>query len=228
MKKIFKYILRLLYFFPFGKQFLLRIVLEDEEKTLLDFKKAGFFVDNGWFHSLKLKMPVDKFNSPLPWLTYSCIDFLIPRINNQVNLLEYGSGNSTLFFAKRVNHVTSIEHNHDWFKKMQKTKSKNIDIYHKDIEEMVYATFPLSLKKEFDIILIDGRDRNICCVYATKLCSKIGIIILDDTHRDRYNEGRNQLKKSGYREIEFWGIAPGDYGKKCTSLFYRNNNILKI
>ncbi len=41
-------------------------------------------------------------------------------------LFEFGSGNSTLFFAERVKNVISVEHNKEWYQIVNSTKPSNV------------------------------------------------------------------------------------------------------
>ena len=58
--------------------------------------------------------------------------------------------------------------------------------------------------------------------------SQNGGLILDDSEREEYQNGVIHLKQLGYNELDFWGIAPGIFYNKCTSIFYRDNNCLGI
>lgn len=60
-------------------------------------------------------MPVDKFNNPLPWFTYSAISFIEKKLLKSFNVFECGAGNSTKWFAKRVNSIISVEHDRKFF-----------------------------------------------------------------------------------------------------------------
>lgn len=50
----------------------------------------------------------------MPWMTYDAIDFLASNCRSDSTIFEWGSGGSTLFFAKRCRHVTSVEHDGKW------------------------------------------------------------------------------------------------------------------
>lgn len=50
----------------------------------------------------------------LPWMTYDAIDFLSSICRSDSQVFEWGSGGSTLFFSRRCDHVTSIEHDKKW------------------------------------------------------------------------------------------------------------------
>jgi predicted O-methyltransferase YrrM len=50
----------------------------------------------------------------LPWITFPAIQFLKRIIQPEMKIFEYGIGGSTLFFAKRVKEVISVEHDPEW------------------------------------------------------------------------------------------------------------------
>ncbi len=49
--------------------------------ALLSQMHSGYLKDEGWFNSFLNKIPVDKLNNPIPWLTYPCISFIDERLN---------------------------------------------------------------------------------------------------------------------------------------------------
>ena len=55
----------------------------------------------------------------IPWITFSGIDFLKKISHSEMHIFEYGSGGSTSFWASRVKHITSVEHNRSWFEKIK-------------------------------------------------------------------------------------------------------------
>jgi hypothetical protein len=79
-----------------------------------------------------------------------------------------------------------------------------------------------------DIISVDGRMRVDCIRQAAATIGLSGVIILDDAERPEYAEGVQLLHSSGFRSLEFWGLAAGRCDRKCTQLFYRSENILGI
>ena len=86
---------------------------------LISMYAFGYFNEIGWINSLKKQMPMDENFNPLPWVTYGFIDFISERLNNSMDIFEYGSGNSTLWYAMRVNSITSVEHDSEWLKKIK-------------------------------------------------------------------------------------------------------------
>jgi hypothetical protein len=172
---------------------------------------------------------VDEKNQPLPWVTYSFIDFIKPRLNQELRVFEYGSGNSTLFYAKYVKNVVAVEHDKKWYENLVDRLPTNAKVLYKKLEQGgEYCKASEQSRSEYDIIVVDGRDRVNCLLFATNAVTLNGVIVLDDSEREDYSEGVQYMKKAGFRQLDFWGIAPGLTYKKCTSVFYKDNNCLDI
>lgn len=50
----------------------------------------------------------------LPWMTFAACEFLRGWLRNEMSVFEWGSGGSTIFFAKHAGRVTAIEHEEAW------------------------------------------------------------------------------------------------------------------
>jgi len=198
-------------------------------KQLISMGTKGYLYDIGWIHSFEKRMPIDQNGNPLPWVTYSFINFIENRLDKTMDIFEYGVGNSTLWYSKRVNSVISVEHDKKWFEKMRQLVPNNVKIYYQSLEnENAYSKFPSFLKKKFDIIIIDGRERVNCIKNSINFLKKGGIIVLDDSERLEYKEGINFLLENGYKKIDLWGISPGTFYNKCTTIFYKEKNCIGI
>jgi hypothetical protein len=55
-----------------------------------------------------------------PWYSFAAIDFLRRSLTKDTRVYEYGSGGSTVFFARHVQEVISVEHDADWSHKVKK------------------------------------------------------------------------------------------------------------
>jgi len=208
------------------------LILLKEPKILsklLSLRLSGYLVDVGWFSAFKIGEPVDKNFEPLPWLTYSFIDFITERLSKEYNVFEFGSGNSTLFFAERVKQVCSVEHSGEWYNKLtgKIPGNSNLILSKSDNTEDYIAGLKQSNLK-YDLIIIDGIHRVDCCLSASNYLTDKGVIILDDSEREQYNEGIEYLTNKGFKKIDFWGIPPGMLIRKCTTVFYKSNNCLGI
>jgi hypothetical protein len=198
-------------------------------RTLLSFNDKGYLDEVGWFNAFDSRSPVDQDNNPIPWVTYSFIDFIKERLKKQHTVFEFGSGNSTYFYAKYAGIVVSVEHDKEWYDKIVKTKPENAElIYCELVRDGDYCRVPVKLEEAFDIIIVDGRDRVNCCKQAVNAVSANGVIVLDDSERDFYKEGIAFLISKGFKELSFTGISPGLFYRKATSVFYRPDNCLNI
>lgn len=197
--------------------------------ALLSQRSFGYLNEVGWFESFLLLQSVDKNKNPIPWFSYPFIDFLTPRLTKDLVLFEFGSGNSTLFFAKRVKEVISVEHNKEWYQIVNSTKPSNVKLIQTESDSVTdYVGYFSNLKEKVDIIIVDGLHRNECLINSINKLSENGVIILDDSERNEYEQGKDFLLNNNFNSIEFWGIAPTVLFKKCTTLFYKSNNCLGV
>jgi hypothetical protein len=200
-------------------------------RSLLSFDKKGYLEDIGWFKAFDSKSPVDRDGNPIPWVTYSFIDFIKERLNKQHTVFEFGSGNSTYFYAKYAGIVVSVEHDKEWFEKIEKSEAKPENselIFCELVRGGDYCHMPLKLEEKFDIVIVDGRDRVNCCKQAVEALSDNGVVVLDDSERNDYKEGVEFLISKGFKHLLFSGISPGLFYRKSTSVFYKADNCLDI
>lgn len=198
-------------------------------KMILSFGIKGYLHDIGWFNSFRSKMPVDHNNDPIPWVTYSFIDFIKDRIDNTHVIFEFGSGNSTFFYAKHANKVVSVEHDKAWFNKIVKKKPANSEMIFCELEDGgEYCRVPQTCPEKFNIIIIDGRDRVNCCKQCLPAITNDGVVVVDDSERPQYQDGISFLKQNDFKELRFTGISPGVFIYKATSVFYKPNNCLGV
>ncbi|MEM7086980.1 MAG: FkbM family methyltransferase [Bacteroidota bacterium] len=192
--------------------------------------KLDYLKKEGWMDSVRYGLPVDEAGNPLPWFTYSSIHFIEGNIKASHNVFEFGSGNSTQWFANRVKDVVSLEHDLKWYEKMKDPFSKyaNISYHHKPLDTGTYETHINHFKDTFDIIIIDGRKRIECAKNSLSALKQDGIIIWDNSDRDVYDEGYQFLVNNGFKRLDFWGLGPINSYSWCTSVFYRPLNCFNI
>jgi hypothetical protein len=166
------------------------IFSSQKDRDLRSFKHwtVGYFINriSVFFY--------EKSNPEHPWLTKSANMILSELLKKSDIGLEFGSGRSTIYFAKRLKHLTSIEHNELWYNKVnakiQQNGLNNINYIFaaKDKEddrgnESKYVETINGFKDEsFDFILVDGAYRDFC---ALKVLPKIfpgGILTVDNAN----------------------------------------------
>ena len=185
----------------------------------------------GWYKSAWQNASVDKDGQPIPWLTYPAIHYLESnrKALKSTNVYEFGSGNSTLWWAKKAKAVTSVEYFNKWFKKLGPSLPKNVSyVFAENNDTHDFANAILQEKNNFDIIIVDGRDRVQCALNAAQKLTKNGVIIWDNSERERYQTGVKKLHKLGFKQLEFFGPVPIDNKLEITSIFYRPNNLFDL
>ena len=183
----------------------------------------------GFSTSLKQKKPCDKNGNPVPWMNYNVISFLKGRLNKDLSLFEFGSGYSTIFYSNLVSKVVSVEYDKNWLNKIQDMVPPNAELVFKSLDyDGEYCQSILSTNSNFDVVVVDGRDRVRCAKHAVNALSDRGVIIFDDSQRGTYEEGLEYLAEKGFRRLDFEGLKPNNYGFDRTSIFYKDNNCLNI
>ncbi|MDJ1471634.1 hypothetical protein [Xanthocytophaga flava] len=181
--------------------------------------------DYGHAKSLQLQQCVDKNTNPLPWFTYPAIEYLKQLDLSQKTVLEWGSGNSSLFFSSLAKKVYSIEHNADWYERVKGFKIANQTIVNATEEQYVDAIKKFDTK--FDIIIVDGILRNECASIAHDFLNSGGLIILDNS--DRHPDISKDLRVKNLIQVDMHGLGPINNYTWTTSFFFtRDFNFLPL
>jgi len=167
----------------------------------------------------------------LPWFSYAAIDFLAGHVRPEMEVCEYGSGGSTLFFGRRTRRVVSIEDNEKWFSLVSERVTRlgltnvELNLYPFDFknpvgfEKSAYLNaLPNSL---FDIIVIDGSEewdqvRPVCFNHAENFVKPGGLIVVDDSWRYPSLRAKNRAK----RHQIFQSVGPCRPGVTSTDIFF--------
>ena len=80
-----------------------------------------------FYNKFKVKLYERKYPE-YPWLTEQANSILSTLLKPTDVGLEFGSGRSTIWFAKRIKYLTSVEHNKLWYDKVSKMIKENINI----------------------------------------------------------------------------------------------------
>ena len=199
--------------FPYG------VVIEAQSRD------DSYLVSTGWARSRRERAPVDREGRPLPWYTYPAIRFLEARMRPHFRVFEFGAGNSTRWWAERVAGVHAVEHDAGWVDRLRPQLGGNAAVEYRPVDS---ADYPVPDGGPFDIVVIDGRRRNECARHAVAALAGNGVIVWDNSERERYDEGKRHLVALGFRQLDFWGVVPGNVKEIATSIFYRADNCLGI
>jgi hypothetical protein len=145
------------------------------------------------------------------WMTDKEQVFFKTYLNEKQRILEWGCGSSTVHITEIVKEVHSIEHNKDWYNKINQellnVNNVTVHLCEPDIEYIegghcgtfqqfkTYITKPLELGI-FDLIFIDGRARIECSKICKDISHKDTLIFIHDYRGRFYNEN--------YQEVEHY------------------------
>lgn len=195
----------------------------------LVYSGRSYLKQQGYWRSALYKSPMTLEGDPLPWMNYGVIDFLVERLRPDMCMFEYGSGYSTEFYAARVQSVISVEHDREWFDMMSKSLPGNVSLHYvQSADDNEYIAAAVETGQKFDFIVVDGRNRVACIKSAVAALGDAGVMLLDDSGRERYRDGVRYLLERGFRQIRFCGLKPGSIESYCTSIFYRQGNCFGI
>ena len=167
-----------------------------------------------WISEYILRL--DTVNAGYMWTSYSLHQFLHSLNLKNKNVLEFGSGGSTVFFLKRKANLITFEHSKVWIEKLKlrlgnqsKWKPYLVEYIRREDDPNGYLKYIEKIQgiedETLDIALVDGRHR-VECVRAVQ--SKLvagGQIILDDSDRASYEESYEILKN--WRTFRISGYA---------------------
>ena len=188
--------------------------------------RRSFIQRSGWLRSYATGTSVGPEGQPVPWYTYSAVDFLDSRDLSALDVFEYGSGNSTLWWAARCREISSVEHDLGWYEIVQPSLPAGTQYQHIDVDSGEYHLAADRWATTPNLIVVDGQLRNQCIDIAIKCISPQGVIVLDNAEREEYADGRSALADAGFREVAFVGQGPINTTEWTTSIFYRDNNVL--
>jgi hypothetical protein len=180
----------------------------------------------GWVVSRRTSQSIDAAGNPLPWYTYPAIRFLENRLPTGLDVLEFGSGNSTLWWMARAKFVLSVETDHVWAEHVRNRLSSNTLVRLAKEEDFLQTV--QSVGQKFDVIVIDGAARNACAGFVSELITESGVVIWDNSDREEYAPGFDVLLKQGFKRVDFIGMGPINIYEWSTSIFYRHNNFLDL
>ena len=118
------------------------------------FKKA-----NQWLSALSKDRSLDLDGLPMPSYSVAAMHFLEERLKKDMNVFEFGSGLSSLFYARKCKNVTAIEHDSGWYNEVKSQNSSNLSIYLKDLKSGNgdYEKAIFDFDEQYDLIVVDGR-----------------------------------------------------------------------
>ena len=157
--------------------------------------------------------------NPKPFIVYEAINKLSEILTPYDKVLEFGSGNSTLWFLKQQARLTSIEHSSQW------ANAVNHFIHEEKFDEELirFFEFKLTQKEEthayidgledetFDVVFVDSsngfNNRNESIEHSLSKLKEGGWMVLDNSDHPNNWPGGVYLD-SLYKRERFTGYTP--------------------
>lgn len=118
-----------------------------------------------------------------PWLTHGALDEIVALPNlGGTDVLEWGGGFSTLWWALECRSVVTVESNPVWCDWLAERLPSNVWLHH-ETDPMRYAELPLVLQQHFGIVVVDGLDRTRCIEAALRLPRPL-VLVVDNWQQD--------------------------------------------
>lgn len=134
-----------------------------------------------------------------PWLAPGAIAWLERHLHPDMRGWEWGSGRSTLWFARHLRALTSIENDAAWFAAVSQSLTQagihNVDLRHIPLDHSEADTYrsdytplprnPAAILAEddasLDFVVVDGWYRPVCARAALSKLKPGGILLIDNT-----------------------------------------------
>jgi|GEM_PF-5353026 len=151
----------------------------------------------------------EKNHPDMPWFAREAIPFIEKNLKPDYIGFEWGSGRSTVWFAKRIKHITSVEGRESWHNEVKKMlKKENIENKvdlrlakisnehnYSPIEVNNYVSQIDNFKKfSLDVVTVDGHCRIPCLKNCLEKIKPGGMLILDNSDLPEFNEFHKIMK----------------------------------
>lgn len=185
-----------------------------------------FSFGTGHFRSALRSRAMDKAGQPVPWYTYPAVSYLAQLDFSDADILEFGGGQSTIWWSERARTVTCLEANETWSGELsQRLKHcTGVTVRHVASPE---ESARLVEKRSFDVIIVDdgsgvgpeGRQRNAETAFGSIRAG--GLIVVDNADAEYSEPILRSASNGGWNRIDFMGFTPGSLGQSCTSVFFK-------
>lgn len=137
------------------------------------------------------------------WRSFDRVLSHLCRERSPRSVLEWGPGYSTEIILKHSSEakILSVEHDPKYVRKMTRRfeGDDRVEIVHRALtmkagKSTGYVNYPAwrsvkehgEVKRQYDLVFVDGRSRFDCLVTARQLAKEDGVVVLHDSHRKAY------------------------------------------
>ncbi len=155
------------------------------------------------------------YRPELPWWPLNVIPHIERHLTETSSVIEFGSGLSTIWLARRARAVLAIEDNQAWHAevtaRIAKAALSNVSVRY--LSGRDYYTVPgLESGPQFDLAVIDGSYRWKCVEFVLPLMRPGSIVYLDNSDADKdrvYYEDASQRHLAQKLMLDYTARTPG-------------------
>ena len=137
--------------------------------------------------------------------------------------LEFGSGCSTIWLARRVKHLTSVEHSREWYERVSRLLTEyevdNVNLVYEDSDNYLNVLKHIP-NKSLDFVFNDGLAelRNKCIKESWSKIKKGGVMVIDNSESWHSKQGIKYILNMGATGRRYHGAVTnpwtGRYNEK--------------
>lgn len=176
-----------------------------------------------------------------PWVNRHAVTMLPTLLRRADSALEWGSGRSTLWFAARVKHLTSVEHDPHWYENVSRQIAErgvtNIEYIRQEFKDDDGAASPYVrvcdrfADSSLGFVLVDGWMREHCVLAVIPKIAPGGLLMLDNANwyfdwptsapASRYRLGHRGVMQEAAEILKDWRMLWTGDGVSDAALWVR-------
>lgn len=185
------------------------------KKQIQNFR--GLAKAYGQWQTIRDWNSVDSQGHPVPWYTYPTTEFLTHLDLTEFDVFEYGSGNSTVWWAGRAKQVTSVEDDESWHNRIENRIHSDLHNIRYKLEKDPVKYYTMATN-EHDIVIVDGKHRRECLEHLHEIDWGGVMLILDNA--DWYPKSVQFIQDNiRWMQVDFHGFGPINDYTWTTSIF---------
>lgn len=134
---------------------------------------------------------------PIPWFGQPAIDYLASIVTPDMEVIEHGSGGSTLWLSDKVKSVVSYEYDQDWYDFVRGTADK-LNRNNINVKLWTSNVLPNVVPDSCDLLIIDGEpviNRRLWIAAAHWIVREGGYVVLDNANRPEYEIEHDAMRR---------------------------------
>jgi hypothetical protein len=183
--------------------FLVRISNYLFDKELIHRSRLARWFNQRWLAIVEVLSPArrrqarfERENPDAPWFVPGAIAYIEQELRPEFVGFEWGSGRSTLWFARQVRHVTSVEGRRSWFEEVGNWLVKDdltgrVTLHLAEVTSEYGYSMP-EIKRyagaiddvddvSLDFIVVDGHFREACLRRVANKLRPGGLLVIDNS-----------------------------------------------